>query len=240
MKYAALITGSVKRIGKEIAYFLARQGYDIALHYNSSDTEALEVKDKILSLNIQSEIFRCDFENEKQVQNLLNNVLKKFPHLNLLINNASIFEKAPIQETTILQLKRHFAINFQAPYILSKNFAQRLKQGNIINMLDTKIATAKNTHSAYLLSKKALADFTLMAAREFAPHTRVNAIAPGIISGFPPPGKTESYLDKLKTKNLLKKKGNIDHILQTIEFILKNDFINGEIIYVDGGENLYL
>lgn len=232
----ALVTGGVKRIGLEIVKALAKKGYDIALHYNSSKEKAKEVKNEIELIGVKCKLFQCDLSIEKKVSGLISQVKKEFPDLNLLINNASIFIRSKTVETKNNVLNKIFNINFKAPFILSRDFAQKVTNGDIINILDTKITKNDFLYSAYTLSKKSLADFTLMSAVEFAPNIRVNGIAPGLI--LPPSGKNENYLNNMAKKIPLKKKGEISDVINAMEFILNNQYITGQIIYVSGGQQL--
>ena len=233
---AALITGGARRIGAEIVKFLAKLGYNIALHYNTSKENAKKIKEEVESVGVKCKLFQCDLSEEKKALKLLNDVKKEFPELILLINNASIFIRSKIKETDSDAFNKIFNINFKAPYILSRDFAKIINKGNVINIIDTKINNNDYIYAAYTLSKKILADFTLMAAKEFAPNIRVNAIAPGII--LPPAGKTEEYLKNIIKKVPLKKRGETEDIIKALEFLLNNEYITGQIIYVSGGQHL--
>lgn len=236
MRNAALITGGAKRIGKEIALLLSALGYDIALHYNHSANEARQSAKQIQSNGVCCEIFKCDLKNEKSVSSLIPAVKKKFPDFNLLINSASIFEKSSLYNETNSIFDTHLAINLKAPYILSREFARICKKGQIINFLDTNISKNKTAYNAYLLSKKSLAEFTKLAAVEFAPNIRVNAIAPGLI--LPPKRKNTDYLERLARHIPLKRRGHPNQIALTVQFLIENDFVTGQTIFVDGGEHL--
>ena len=236
MKPAALVTGGAKRVGQGIALSLAHLGFDIALHYNNSKNEAQKTATKIKKLKRRCEIFACNLFDETEVKDLLPAVKRRFPGLELLVNSASIFEKSGPLTSDSGSLERHFAINFKAPYILSTQFAKNVRSGNIINILDTHIVKNQSAYSDYLLSKKILAEFTKMVAVQFAPRIRVSAVAPGLI--LPPKGEADSYLKRLAEKIPLKRKGSIDSIAQTVQFLIQNDFITGQIIFVDGGEHL--
>lgn len=234
MRDAALITGAAKRIGKSISLLLAVLGFDIALHYNQSRKEAIETAGEIESYGVRCELFSCDLANEKKVRPLIADVRKQFPNLSLLINSASIFEKSTLADSKAFD--RHFNVNFKTPYILSCEFAKICKQGQIINFLDTHITQNKSLHTAYLLSKKSLAEFTKLAAVEFAPKIRVNAIAPGLI--LAPEGKKNDYLKRLAKQIPLQKAGNPNQIALTVQFLVESDYLTGQTIFVDGGENL--
>ncbi len=233
MKKVALITGGAKRLGREIALYLANCGYDIALHYNSSEKPAKNTQTEIVKLDVSCEIFKANLSNESD---LISRVHEKFSNLDILINSASIFEKSLMADTSTQFLEKHLKVNLAAPFWLSRDFAKTFKKGHIINILDTRITSQRTSYAAYSISKKALAEMTKMAAFEYAPKIRVNAVAPGLI--LPPEGKDESYLDNLAKGIPLKRKGTIKSILNTVNFLLNNDYITGQIIFCDGGEHL--
>ena len=235
-KKSALITGGAKRIGKAIALDLAQNGYDIALHYNTSYKEAKKVLKQVEKLGRKCVLFKCDLNKTSDVLKLIKKVKEIFPSLNLLINNASIFKEGKILENELPFFDHHFNINLKAPIFLSRDFARVSKTGYIINILDTNITRKRTKNFAYNLSKKMLYEFTMLAASEFAPNIRVNAIAPGPI--LPPQGKGMKYLLENAKKVPLKRKGELTNIVQTVNFLLENDYITGQCIFVDGGDHL--
>ena len=233
----ALITGGTLRIGREISLALAEKGFNIALHYNSATEETLnELTEEIRGKGVECEPFRCDFIDSKAARTLIKEVQGKLPDLELLVNNASIFEPSTIKETEETLFDAHFAINLKAPFFLSRDFARLVESGQIINITDTKITGDGSAYAAYLLTKKALADFTKMAAKEFAPQIRVNAVAPGLI--LPKAGKDPEYIDRLAQNIPLKRKGDPQDIAKAVCFFIENKYITGETIFVDGGEFL--
>jgi len=235
-KGTVLVTGAAKRIGKAICLTLSSLGYNIALHYNRSSNEAKNLSIEIQKNGSRCELFCCDLSDAKQTDQLIANVAKKCPDLNVLINNASIFEPSTITNSKIQSLRRDFAINFDAPFILTSQFAKNCKRGHIINILDTHIAQNTTLQSTYLLSKKALANLTQLSAIELAPHIRVNGVAPGLI--LPPEDKKLEYLKRLSKKIPSRTMGHVGHITHTIQFLLSSSYITGQIIFVDGGEHL--
>jgi len=236
IKGATLITGGAKRIGKAICLDLAESGYQIALHYNHSKSEAKNLAELIQKKGVQCETFACDLADERQTLQLIERVHQQFPNLNLLINNASVFQKSNLRTTEMAIFNQDIAINLKAPYILMRDFAKICRKGDIINILDTNIIKNKTAHLSYLLAKKTLGELTKLSAVELAPQIRVNGIAPGLI--LPPVEKRDTYLTRLTQKIPLKKKGHPHQITQSIRFLLDNSYITGQIIYVDGGEHL--
>jgi len=238
MNKTALITGAAKRVGKAMALHLAGQGWNIAIHYNSSDVEARLLVDELISVypNQRFELFKADLNVPEEVELLISQVVKKLSGLELLINNASVFERSRLGETTTGFLDRQMNVNFKAPFILMRDFAQTLKSGVIVNFVDTRIVTNQSNFAAYSISKKALWETTKMAALEFGPEIRVNAIAPGLT--LPPEEKSEEYLWKLSEKIAMKRPGGLDPILKSLDYILNNDYLTGQLLFCDGGENL--
>jgi len=236
MAKAALITGGAKRVGKAIALSLAEMGYDIALHYRSSKAGAEGAARTIQEKGVTCRLFRADLGDGKDVAGLVPAVCDAFPDLCLLVNNASIFERARLMDTETDLFDRHFSINYRAPFFLSKDFASRCEAGHIINLLDTKISGNPTAYFAYTLTKKGLAEFTLMAARELGPRIRVNGIAPGLI--LPSFGMSQVEFERLGEHIPLRETGDPVRIVQAVRFLVENPFVTGEILYVDGGEHL--
>lgn len=231
-----LVTGAAQRIGKAIALALADRGYDIALHYNKSQKDAKSLAQEIKQKGVACELFACDLSKPAQVLMLLEKVHKKFPQLSLLINNASIFEPSSLGKAGLQALEDHWQINFCAPFVLIGEFARLCSQGHVINILDTKISQNKTDHAGYLLSKKCLAELTKMAALKLAPAIRVNGISPGII--LAPAGKGQDYLRKRAQNVPLRRPGDVKFVTQSVEFLIDNEFMTGQILFVDGGEHL--
>jgi NAD(P)-dependent dehydrogenase (short-subunit alcohol dehydrogenase family) len=128
-------------------------------------------------------------------------------------------------------------VNAWVPFVLSRAFAQRIGRGKIVNLLDTRLKGYDWTHVGYILSKHLLAVMTRMMALEFAPHITVNAVAPGLV--LPPPGKDETYLQSLVHTVPLQRYGGAQDIADAVVFLIRSDFITGNVIYVDGGRHLY-
>lgn len=240
MNKTALITGAAKRIGKAMAIHLASQGWNIAIHYNSSGLDAMQFRDELASSypDQKFELFKADLNQTNEVEMLISQVVQKMLKIDLLVNNASVFEPSRLMETSTGFLERQMNVNFKAPFILSRDFAQTCKIGVIVNFVDTRIVTNQSNFSAYSISKKALWEFTKMAALEFGPDIRVNAIAPGLT--LPPEEKGEGYLLKLAANIAMKRPGGLDPVLKSLDYILNNDYLTGQLLFCDGGENLGL
>ena len=238
MEKTALITGAAKRVGKEMANHLANQGWNIAIHYHTSEDDAIQLRDELAKFypDQQFALFRADLNESEEVEKLIPQVIQEMKRLDLLINNASVFESSLLGRTTTEFFNRQMNVNFRAPFILLRDFASLIKHGAIVNFVDTRIVTNQSRFAAYSLAKKSLWEITKMAAFEFGPNIRVNAIAPGLT--LPPEEKGEDYLWKLAGNIAIKRPGGLDPILKSLDYILKNDYLTGQILFCDGGENL--
>ncbi|MCZ2084237.1 MAG: SDR family oxidoreductase [Flavobacteriales bacterium] len=238
MKNYALITGSADRIGKAVAIHLAKQGYNLILHYNSSKEKAQKLKDEIESgySGLKVELLQINFLQENDFNQIFQDLKKKKITIEILVNCASDFIKSNFKEEGSELLDKEMTINFKIPYLLTKAFAKVYGKGNIINFVDTKVTKNSTVHLDYILSKKLLKDFTRISAVELAPDIRVNGIGPGLI--LPPEGEDESYLMNLAQNIPLKTIGNLEEILKAVQFILDSKFFTGQILYIDGGEHL--
>lgn len=240
MGNSAFITGGAKRIGRSIALFLAQKGWNIALHYNRSERDAEKTLQEIETFGVECSLFKADLSDVRQVNNLAEKVILKYPDCSLLINNASIFKRAHFLDTDDDIFLKMFNINYYTPFILMQKFSQNAKKSNqqfhIINILDTKISRNHTPYFMYSLTKKSLADLTLMAARDLGPQVRVNGICPGLI--LPSADSDAEGFERMKENIPLKMTGNTDYITKAVEFLIENSFVTGEIIYIDGGEHL--
>jgi NAD(P)-dependent dehydrogenase (short-subunit alcohol dehydrogenase family) len=234
----ALVTGSAVRVGREISLHLAEKGWDLALHYNSSSDEAkiLEAELKTMYPNQHFSTFKANLSSSEETKNLIGDVIARFGRLNLLFNNAAIFEPSSFKDTSIHLLDLHWAINFRAPFILMNEFANLSDQGLIINMTDTRITNNKTNFFAYSVAKKALHEMTKMAALELAPAFRVNSIAPGAL--LPPAGKGEGYLERIAAKMPTGIPVRMRNVMQSIDYLIENENMTGQLLFCDSGESL--
>jgi NAD(P)-dependent dehydrogenase (short-subunit alcohol dehydrogenase family) len=238
MKQTALITGASKRVGKAIAEHLARKGWNIAIHFNTSEKPAEvlvnELSAKFPEQKFQS--FKTNLSDIGQVITLIPKVLAAFGEIQLLVNNASVFDPGYLKLTQPDLFDEQINVNLKAPFFLIRDFANLCKTGNIINFVDTRVTSNKSNFAAYSLSKKGLWDLTKMASLELAPEIRVNAIAPGVT--LAPEEKDDNYLQNLAQNIPMKKPGGLDPIIKSVDFILENNHLTGQLIFADGGENL--
>ncbi len=238
MAKVALITGGATRLGRSISQHLASSGWDLALHYGTSKQAAETVIEELQKFypNQQFFAFQVDFNDIVKTQVLIKSVIEQFECLDLLINNASVFEPGSLCETSAELLVRQTMVNYMAPFILMRDYANQATHGQIINISDTRIANNGFEHLSYSISKKSLWELTKIAALELAPHFRVNAIAPGAI--LPPPGKDLKYLAEVASKTPMKIPSGVLPILKSIDYILDNQDLTGQLLFCDGGAHL--
>jgi hypothetical protein len=232
----ALITGAAKRIGKAITIGLAEQGTNLVIHYCKSENEAEALKDDVAKLGVKSWLVKADLSDPLLSRKLIERSYELSGGIDMLINNASVFSVADMADAKLEDINVNMLINAWAPYLLSMYFSERTKRGRIINLLDTRIAGYDFNHFAYYLSKKMLETLTKSMALKLAPSITVNGVAPGLI--LPPKGESLTYLEQRKDTVPLKKYGSTADLLDAILFLLRNDFVTGQIIYVDGGKHL--
>lgn len=243
----ALITGGAVRIGSVIASTLAQAGYNLAIHYASSHKLAITLKKQLTKkYPIRIETFQENFSKkliDSESKSLINQVFTTFGNLDLLVNNAAVFEYDNPSSFTVQKLEKHLAINLAVPIFLGQNFYQKIitkahknkPDYCIINILDHKLFALNPDYFSYTLAKSALFNATKMQAIQFAPHIRVCGVAPGLT--LPSKLMDEQIFTHGKKVSLTGDSGNPEDIAQGVLFLGQNRSITGEIIRIDGGQS---
>lgn len=236
----ALVTGSGIRLGRAIAKALAEEGCDLALHYNRSSADAESLREELKSFGGRYKLFQADLSNAEQIDSLIQAIHARFSHLDILVNNAGIYPRGSGLETDLSTLKQVFSVNLFSQILLIKAFASQLPEtasGKIVNISDSKVFKRGTDHFAYRLTKSAVNDMTMQFALELAPRITVNAVAPGIM--MPIAGREDMDMQPVAERRVpLKRIGSPEMIAENVVHLLKQDFITGQIIRVDGGENI--
>jgi NAD(P)-dependent dehydrogenase (short-subunit alcohol dehydrogenase family) len=232
----ALVTGAAKRIGRAISLALAREGANVIVHYRESAAEAEKLRAELEALGVRSWLLKADFDRPEEYESLIARALDAAGSLDILVNNASIFPVNRLSELTLRDLTRNIEVNAWAPFVLSRDFARLVGRGKIVNLVDSRTNDFDWAHAAYALSKYVLLALTRATALEFAPAITVNGVNPGLI--LPPPDKDESYIERLVHTVPLKRRGSPEDIAEAVIYLLKSDFLTGEVINVDGGRHL--
>ena len=240
MPHIAIVTGAAKRLGREIARGLARQGMDLVLHYHSSEREAQELADEIRALGRQVALVSADLAAPVEAARQIIAAGQALGGADLLVNSAAIFEDAPLVQTSEDLFDRHQAIKLTAPFFLCQEFARHLppdRAGHIINLVDWRAERPPDDFAAYTVSKAGLLALSRGLAQQLAPRIRVNAIAPGAI--LPPPhGNEERWAAKKIPHVPLRKTGGPDDIVHALLYLVFSPFVTGEVLHVTGGEEL--
>jgi NAD(P)-dependent dehydrogenase (short-subunit alcohol dehydrogenase family) len=234
-----LITGGSTRIGKEIALYFSKKGWNIAIHYLKSSSEAKKLKNIIEKNSVKVILIKADLKNKKQLEKIIPNVVKKLGNIDCLVNNAALFEKDDISNFTSKSWSDHLNINLLAPAVLIKHFvkqAPKKKLSNIINIIDQRVFKLTPIFMSYTLSKSALYTLTKTMAMRLAPNIKVNAIAPG--PTIKSKRQSKNHFNKQAKSTLLKKPVGLKDICDTLEFLINNNSITGQVIAVDSGQNL--
>jgi pteridine reductase len=233
----ALITGSAKRIGRACALKLAREGTDILIHYNTSEDEAEELA-RVIRMNGQKAwAIQQDLSYPESGEELMSKALSITKNIDYLVNSASLFPESTYKDVKESDFGANIQVNALSPFFLSRAFARESRSGEcIINFLDTRILDNDKQHLAYHISKRILFSLTRILSEELAPSIRVNAVAPGLV--IPPPGESYEYLKKRIHTNPLNKIGTLDQVSESMLFLIKNTFITGQVLFVDGGRHL--
>lgn len=233
----ALITGGAKRIGRELAINLSKDGVNVVIHYNSSEQEASKLKKELESFGVKAYTVKADLLSESQIVRLAKEVMSMVD-VDILINNASLYYKTELDSATFEDLDRFYTIHVKAPFYLSKVFGKRMfekREGRIVNIVDYSAITPYPDYTPYTVSKGALLTLTKAFAKEFAPYVLVNAVLPGPII---PPEDLENTDRPLK-KTLLKRWAGGVEVYKAVKYLIETDFTTGSFIPVEGGRLIF-
>jgi len=232
-----LITGGAKRLGKEMALSLAQKGWDVALHFRNSESDAETTQQRIEKTGVVCRLFQANLERAQEAVDMLKKVLKEFPELDLLVNNASVFDESPLVTVDEEVFDRQFDVNFKSPFFMTQQYIKNCQSGHVVNILDTKIQSNRaGRFTAYNLSKKALMHLTQMSAIDLAPRFRVNAIAPGPVLKASHASEEEFQIRIQQTPLKLEIPGS--SIVSALNYLIGNPNLTGEILYCDNGSHL--
>ena len=235
----ALVTGAGRRIGRALALALGDTGCRVAVHYNHSEQDANETASLIKAMGNEAITVKADLEDPAQVEDLAAHVYEQLGSIEIMVNNASVFDKVGLKEVSAEEFDRHFAINVRAPFLLAKSMNEQLATGSpgkIINLNDWR--KARPTRFAYGVTKSALSGLTRTLALSMAPNVQVNEIALGAI--LPP---ADIPIDRPRDKITINlgpadRMGSLNEVADAMMMLIKNDFITGETINVDGGRHI--
>ena len=235
-----MVTGGAKRVGRAIVERLARGGFDVAFTYLSSEAEAAELRAKLESGGATALPIKSDLTHAQRGADAITSTFAgRFDRLDVLVNSASLYEQAALDETDLALSRRMMAIHFESPLLLCQAFAPLLRKskGHVVNMLDLLAERPWPQYLAYCASKAALWNLTLSLARSLAPDVTVNGIAPGVVEW--PDDYPESERQKYLQRVPLARPGTPQDVAETVHFLATSgNYITGQIIRLDGGRSI--
>ncbi|MCH2166257.1 MAG: SDR family oxidoreductase [Oceanicola sp.] len=245
----ALVTGAAKRLGRAMALYLAERGYDVAVHYAGSATEAEAVAEDIRSKGRKAVTVQADLTVEADMQSLVPRATEALgAPLEVLINNASIFEYDTLESATRTSWDRHLESNLRAPFVLTQAFAAQAPDAEndaagepraralVINMIDQRVRKLTPEFMTYTLAKTALWTLTQTSAQGLAPHVRVNAIGPGpTLQGA---RQTADHFARQRAATIMGRGAGPDDIIGALGYFLDAKAVTGQLLCVDGGQHL--
>ncbi len=239
----ALVTGGALRIGAAICKALAKD-HDVIVHANTNANAAETVADRIRDLGAEAWVVLADLEDPETAEQLIavaSDVCGR--PISVLINNASRFPESTLDEATWAELDAMVRLHAWAPLAMTRALAAQPAPPAgtcVVNLLDTRITSIDREHVPYLLSKQMLSEATRMTARHLAPDVRVNAVAPGPI--LPPSSKSgaaaDAELEKGANAVPLHRAGSADEVAHAVRFLVENQYVTGQTVFVDGGRHL--
>lgn len=238
----ALITGAARRLGRAMALALAKDGWDIVLHYHRSAAAAQDTAQAIKALGRRCYLVAADLALPQAAQQLFTAACQQAPTIDLLINNASLFEYDSAKNFDAQLLHQHLGPNLIAPLELTQLFAQQtqfsdqVSHGLVIHMLDQKLWHLNPDFFSYTLCKAALNAAITMHAQALAPRIRVMGIAPGLT--LPSHLQNEEDFQRTHQMALLQQASSPADITQTVLYIAHTPSLTGSTIIVDGGQHL--
>lgn len=249
MYRAALITGGAKRLGRELALALARRKIDVAVHYNGSVDDAAETIAWAASYGVKAVSLQADLLDLEATQNLVGRASKALGRpIDVLVNNASIFEYDRLETATSDHWERHINSNLRAPFFLTQAFGAQVPEAvrdengevkatsAVINIVDQRVRKLTPEFMTYTIAKMGLWAFTQTAARGMAPATRVNGIAPG--STIIGERQSQKHFDNQRKATILERGSNSEEIVAAMNYLLDSPAVTGQLLNVDGGQHL--
>jgi len=236
---AALVTGAAKRIGRAIAEDLAENGFSVAIHANGSIGEAEELVAELRRKGYRATALQADLTDIGETAALVAKASEALGPLDLLVNNASVFQHDSARSFNAATWALHFDLHVRAPSILAAAFAQQMPaeaSGLIVNIIDQRVWALRPSFYSYTLSKSALWTATQTLAQALAPRIRVNAIGPG--PSMPSERQAMEDFQAQVSALILQRGPALEEFGQTIRFLYDTPSITGQMIALDGGQHL--
>jgi pteridine reductase len=238
----AVVTGAGIRIGKAIALALAEAGYDLALHVHQSTEGADEVAGKARALGRSATVYRANLGTPEGVESLATAVRRDHPALDVLVNNAGLYERRAFEDISREDFHRMLGVNLEAPFFLTQALLPVLRaapQPLVVNLTDIAAERAESHYAHYTVSKAGLLMLTKALAVELAPRVRVNAISPGTV--IFPENFDEAARQALLARIPFGREGSAEDVARVVVFLAREaPYISGQVIAVDGARSAQL
>jgi 3-oxoacyl-[acyl-carrier protein] reductase/pteridine reductase len=235
---SALVTGGARRVGRGIALALAKAGADVAITFRASEAEAAKTVREIENLGRRALAVECDVRSEASVRAAVAAAVGHFGRLDLVVNNAAVFESAPLDSLTLGQWDAVFETNARGPFLVAREALPHLRaaEGRIVNIGSLGGIHAWASHAHYCASKAALHMLTQTMAKAFAPEVSVNCVAPGWIEMPDEPSEQAAHFS---AKTPMRRNGSVEDVAQAVLFFASGPhFVTGQVLAVDGGLGL--
>lgn len=244
MGKTALVTGASRGIGKAIAIRLAKDGYDIAVNYNSNTEKAEQTAAEIRSLGVKAVTYKADTSKIDEVKAMFREIRKDFGGLDVLVNNAGVVDDAYLLMVNQPSLEKSLAINIQGYINCAQQAALRMAgagTGVIINISSVSSVLAVEGQTVYSATKGAVNSMTATMAKELAPRgIRVNAVAPGFVGTDMLKSIPGDLVDRYIESIPMKKFGTADDVANVVSSLCSDGFsyMTGQVLVLDGGLSL--
>jgi pteridine reductase len=235
----ALVTGGAVRVGRAISLALAGEGMRLVVHYHSSSAPAQELVERVRAAGGEALALRADLARTGEAVRLAEEAERAFGRVDVLVNNASVFPAQRLEDTDPALWERVMAVNLRAPFFLTQRLAAGMRErgeGVVVNLADLAGLQPWAAYAAHSVSKAALVQLTRVAARSLAPEVRVVAIAPGTV--LPPEDLPAEEVERLARTTPLRRNGSPEDVVQAVLYLLRADFVTGEVLVLDGGRML--
>lgn len=239
MNKVVIVTGASRGIGRNIATTLAKKGYIVIANYNKSENKAIELQQNLEKENIKIDIFKADVSNRDEVKKLVQFVINKYKKIDCVINNAGIDQVKMFLDITDADWNNMISNNLNSVFYMCQEVLPYMiheKNGVIINISSIWGVTGASCESHYAVSKAGVDALTKSLAKEMGPsNIRINSIAPGFIDTEMNNNLNEEEKQEIKEEIPLQKIGKVEDVSRTVEWIIEDEYITGQVISVNGG-----
>ncbi len=240
----ALVTGAARRVGRVIALALAEQGVHILAHYNNADpAQVRDTLQAIKSFGVDAYAVQADFSQADAVDALIAGLQEHFKQLDIVVNSAAVFQARRLLDVSLADWELTMAVNLRAPFLITQRAARLMLEnpipgGTIVNISDAGADGPWKKYPHHGISKSALWMLTQVSAMSLAPEIRVNAIVPGPVMKTDRRDLSDEAWARVGDRIPLKRTGTAEDVARAVIYICQEDFMNGALLHVNGGEHL--